>query len=258
MMIHHPPRCRPLIGAFTLANKLLSCSYQPFRTISSTTSSTQDHDSLQTFLAYADRVDLNRSSTVFTGTYYEYSVLNALRRLGFSLTRTGGRGDFGIDLMGHWSLPSPDTSSPSDDRKIPVIVQCKNLARPPGPNLVRELEGAFPGAPAALGLESSILGILATPLPATKGVRDGLGRSKLPLAFLNVTMDDRDEVTGIGRIEQLVWNGIAGRQLLGGIGVTVRYAPAVAGEDLTKEVCLTLKGEVVEDHIFDEIAKTNK
>jgi hypothetical protein len=238
---------RPLNRIFKFTNTLPLCTHQSCRTRSSATPPSQEHDSLKSFLEYANRNSLSRSSTVFTGTYYEYTVLNALKRLGFELTRTGGRGDFGIDLMGHWSLPT-SISAPLEDRKVPVIVQCKNLARPPGPNLVRELEGAFPGSPAAMGLESSILGILATPLPATKGVRDGLGRSRLPLAFLNVSLDDGHEQLGVGTIEQFVWNSVAAKELLGSVGVTVRYAPAAPGEDVKKEVCLTLKGEVVDSH----------
>ena len=63
------------------------------------------HHDLQSFLAHARRQALDPKSTVYRGTYYEYLVQAALRSYGMDLTRTGGRGDGGVDMVGVWRLP---------------------------------------------------------------------------------------------------------------------------------------------------------
>lgn len=175
-----------------------------------------------------------------------------------------------------------------------MLVQCKALQRTPAPYLVRELEGAFAGVPAgwrataAAGghgggddpageerpgeqsrahlavpgeaeresrVAAGMLGLLATPKPATKGVREAMGRSRLPLGFAMIGLD--------GRITQLLWNWAARELWLEGVGVTTRYCPPSEGlkegdgveegvEDKEKrrvrdEVVLTWKGEVLPD-----------
>src|ERR1700712_985171 len=55
---------------------------------------------LPTFLAHAASIALSRTSNVYIGTLYEYTVLSALAPLGFALTRTGRSSDNGIDLLG--------------------------------------------------------------------------------------------------------------------------------------------------------------
>ncbi|TVY34146.1 Uncharacterized protein LSUB1_G006391, partial [Lachnellula subtilissima] len=79
-------------------------------------------------------------STTYVGTHYEYTVQTALSRLGLSLKRIGGRSDYGIDLIGTWNLPS-------SLQPLQVLIQCKALASKAEPRVVRELEGAFVGAP---------------------------------------------------------------------------------------------------------------
>ncbi|MCJ1368117.1 hypothetical protein MMC16_007256 [Acarospora aff. strigata] len=199
------------------------------------TSNTQNHHDLPSFLSYASRTDLSPTSTVYKGTFYEYTVLTALRRLHLSLTRIGGRSDAGIDLLGHWHLPA-------NPRPLRVLVQCKALKEKAGPNLVRELEGAFAGAPAGWRGDA-VVGMLVSPREATKGVRDALGRSALPLVWVLVGLG--------GNVEQCLWNQRAGEVGLQGVGVTVRYkieGNEKRGRDgVEKEVVLTWKGEVLEE-----------
>lgn len=193
------------------------------------------HHDLKSFLDYATRSDLSRTSTVFVGTLYEYTVHEAVQRLGLDLRRTGGKDDQGIDLIGNWQLP---TLVPGQSLRI--LVQCKGIAGTGvRPNMIRELEGAFAGAPAALrrlsssssdGLESEqdrnvddedrdtsseTMAMLVTPLQATKGVREAMGRSRWPLAYAKIALD--------GMIEQLLWNKRAAFAGLEGMSVSVSH-----------------------------------
>jgi hypothetical protein len=163
------------------------------------------HTSLTEFLSYAHAVNLSPTSTVYRGTHYEYTVANALERLAFSLTRVGRASDLGIDLLGCWAVPSRPAP-------LNVLIQCK--AEAPKPSMVRELEGAVVGAPVRYRGEGTI-SILAAAKEATKGVRDAVGRSRLPMAYLNVTTE--------GRVRQFVWNHAAVECGLEGLGVALRY-----------------------------------
>ncbi|KAG9677414.1 hypothetical protein KCU99_g1674, partial [Aureobasidium melanogenum] len=184
-----------------------------------TTHGSLHHTSLSGFLDYADAANLSPTSTVYRGTHYEYTVAEALERLAFSLTRVGRASDLGIDLLGSWALPSRP-------KPLNVLIQCK--AEAPKPSMIRELEGAVVGAPVRYRGEGTIA-ILAAAKEATKGVRDAVGRSGLPMAYLNVTTD--------GKIRQFVWNHAAVERGLEGLGVALRYL--VDGDS---EVTLTWKG----------------
>ncbi|KAF3161411.1 hypothetical protein EYR41_010344 [Orbilia oligospora] len=77
------------------------------RTLITSLPSSTSHTDIPSFLRHADISSLNPTTTVFTGTLYEYTVLAALTRClpGISLTRVGGRDDAGVDLLGQWELP---------------------------------------------------------------------------------------------------------------------------------------------------------
>ncbi|KAI9789181.1 MAG: hypothetical protein M1816_006315 [Peltula sp. TS41687] len=256
----------------------------PVPASTSTTPSTtpiQPHHDLPTFLHHATTTNLSRSTSLFLGTHYEYLVQHSLSRYGFRLARVGGRSDKGIDLLGHWCLPAACIGL---ETAVRVLVQCKAMQhRRPGPSLVRELEGALNGAPlvgaagcAAAEEESRAaggtvqMGVLCAPREATRGVREALGRSRLPLAFVML------EANGAGRVRQFLWNRAAVDRLgFGEVGVTVRYggggAAAAAGheggeeegvgegvgegdgeaegegEKIRGEVALTLRGEIIRD-----------
>ncbi|OAL25398.1 hypothetical protein AYO20_10508 [Fonsecaea nubica] len=130
--------------------------------------SSSSHNSLESFHAHAARTGLSRSSTVYTGTTYEYLAQSTLRPYGFDLHRVGGRGDRGVDLVGIWEIPIlshtgewKETRHNTKSRgynyagveefegietlQLKVLVQCKRLSGRHariGPNLVRELDGA--------------------------------------------------------------------------------------------------------------------
>ncbi|KAK7539279.1 uncharacterized protein J3D65DRAFT_618095 [Phyllosticta citribraziliensis] len=225
----------------------------------------ENHHDLPSFLAYAERVDLSSKASVYVGTHYEYTVATTLARLGFKLTRTGRARDYGIDLLGSWTLPVPvpwsaNTRAPSEtntaassdaadsttriqppSRPLRVLLQCKCSNKKLGPDKVRELEGAFTGAPTEWRQED-FLGLLATTNSATKGIIEALGRSRWPMGFLKIEHD--------GRIEQFLWNRSAQARGLEGLGVIVRYMlPTVEGgaappiESNTKAKAKAKKGE---------------
>lgn len=183
----------------------------------------QSHHDLSSYLDYANRVGLPPTSTTYVGTHYEYTVQHTLRRLGFALTRIGGRDDSGVDLLGTWSLPS----LPYPMR---VIVQCKAFKGKLGPNLIRELQGAFVGAPSGWRGEG-VMGILVSPKSATKGVREAMGRSQWPMGWLMLESPAGQGRVSQGRVSQLLWNRAAATIGLEGMTVTTKYGGKRDGHD---------------------------
>lgn len=175
-----------------------------------------NHHDLASFQAYADRVGLPKTTAVYTGTLYEYLVAAVLSRLNFTIHRTGRSNDLGIDLVGHFCLPSAAKTMRSRNRafqELKVLVQCKALK--PAPAMVRELEGAYVGAPAGWRGEG-VLALLVARKEATKGVRDALQRSRWPMGLVQITAE--------GEVRQFLWNAVAEDIGLAGLGVTVKYA----------------------------------
>ncbi|KAF9890714.1 hypothetical protein FE257_005580 [Aspergillus nanangensis] len=192
-----------------------------------------NHHDLPTFLTHASRTSLPQTTTTYIGTHYEYIVQQTLRRSAFLLSRTGGRLDAGIDLLGTWHLPQ-------HEHPVRTIVQCKSLKAKAGPNIVRELEGTFHQAPVGWRTRnnSHTLGVLVSPRETTKGVRDALARSSYPLMWMMVTRD--------GTVRQALWNARAEEMGLGGLQVEVRFdigdGGGHGGGD-GKHVVLTWDGE---------------
>jgi hypothetical protein len=178
-----------------------------------------NHHDLPSFLDYASRVGADPQSSVYVGTVYEYTVQSALARLGMSLKRVGGKSDFGIDLFGTWNIPSAASS-------LKVLVQCKARGTKSKPSEIRELEGAFVGAPSGWR-STGVLGFLVSQQEATKGVREAMGRSRWPMGYVMCS--------GKGRILQMLWNRKADDEGLLGVGVTVKY---VGGDREDKEIIL--------------------
>lgn len=192
--------------------------------------STSNHHDLSSFLAYADRTGLDKRSTVYVGTHYEYSVATSLSRYGFYLKRVGGAGDFGTDLLGTWTLSPP--ASPA--RHLRVLMQCKaGSAQKTGPQHIRELEGALAAAPPGWRGEG-VLALLVSQKPATKGVRDAVGRSRWPMGFVACSKD--------GAVQQMLWNRGAEDGGLQGVSVAARHAD---GDDGPPELVLQLDGKVL-------------
>ncbi|KYG45693.1 hypothetical protein M433DRAFT_48515, partial [Acidomyces richmondensis BFW] len=171
------------------------------------------HHDLLSFLAYAERSNLNKTSNVYKGTHYEYTVAAALESYNFILQRTGRSNDLGIDLVGHWMLPGSNgkvTEAFGSD--IPVLIQCK-FAKPT-PSMIRELEGTYVGAPAGWN-GPNVLALLVSTQQATEGVRAAVQRSKWPLGVVQVTR------SGVTR--GFLWNAVASEAGLQGLNVGVRY-----------------------------------
>ncbi|EGS21113.1 uncharacterized protein CTHT_0029540 [Thermochaetoides thermophila DSM 1495] len=192
--------------------------------------SAPNHHDLPTFLEYASRTNLDPETSVYVGTLFEYTTCAALARYGFSLRRVGGVSDGGVDLLGTFSPPGVRKHASVPNLK--VIAQCKAV-RKPGPHLVRELEGAFASAPVGWRGSSGVLGLLVTGRPATRGIREALGRSSWPMAFVMCTKE--------GRVLQMLWNRRAEEEGLEGLGVTTRYYREEGGQE-GKEVVLTWRG----------------
>lgn len=187
-----------------------------------------NHHDLESFLAYATSTALDPASTVYRGTHFEYLVSKSLSPLGFRLTRVGGSSDLGTDLIGHWILPSLPAP-------LPALIQCK--ATTPASVMMRELEGTMTSAPVGWKGESTI-GLLAANKAATKGVRDAMARSSLPLGFLYITADG-------GLVKQFIWNQAAVDKCgLEGVGVGLRHPDA--------SVVLTIQGEPLPDPPSDD------
>ncbi|CAI7584745.1 unnamed protein product [Penicillium bialowiezense] len=196
----------------------------------------QHHNDLTTFLSYAEQISLSKSSTVYVGTHYEYTVLETLRRYALSLNRIGGRDDAGIDLVGTWHLPERER-----ERALRVIVQCKSLKTKIGPNIVRELEGTLRQAPVGWRTGQTV-GVLVSPREATKGVRDALARSAYPVFWMMIERD--------GSLKQALWNSRAEELGIGPLGVETRYGTAAEGaesDSVTKQITLTWDGFDIPD-----------
>lgn len=193
--------------------------------------SKDQHHDLPSYIAYAERTGLDVASKVFIGTHYEYSIASALRPLGFDLRRIGGQSDKGIDLLGTWTVPSAPAHLP-----LRVLLQCKaySAARAArvGPQYIRELEGAYLGAPAGWR-GSGIVALLVTQRPATKGVREALAHSRRPLGYVSCSKD--------GMLEQVLWNRKAEEEGLEGMGVTARLSDEDRHGD-TQRLVLTWRG----------------
>ncbi|KAL4978527.1 hypothetical protein BDW66DRAFT_164652 [Aspergillus desertorum] len=199
--------------------------------------STSLHNDLPSFLSYAKRTGLPARSTTYQGTLYEYTVQAHLRNSAFDLHRVGGRSDLGIDLTGTWHVGSNSITDPP----VRVIVQCKALSSKIGPHVVRELEGVAArhfAAALARGPRGSGggVGVLVGPRETTKGVREALGRSPMPLVCMMIERD--------GRVRQVLWNGRVEALGLGGLGVEILY-PARGEIEGEVEARLTWEGKEV-------------
>lgn len=198
----------------------------------------QNHHDLSSFFSYAEQSSLTTNSTTFVGTKYEYTVQASLRRWALDLGRIGGRDDAGIDLVGTWHIPGRELAP------FRVIVQCKALKTKLGPNIVRELEGAFRHSPVGWRTTDKIA-MLVSPREATKGVRDTLMRSTYPLFWMMMGSD--------GSLKQVLWNSRVDELGLAPLGVETRYLPNASvgdGDDSCRrrpDVALTWDGREIPD-----------
>ena len=177
------------------------------------------------------------NTTVYKGTHFEYTVMEALKEFGFHLHRTGKANDKGIDLLGHWDLPA-------EPFQMKVLIQCK--VSQASPASFRELEGAYAGAPVEWQGEN-VLALLASSKRLTGGVLEGATRSQSPVGALHIEQN--------GLVRQFVLNAVAGKRGLAGMGVTSRYQEgqqqtpnAPVGKTQTfKTIALTWNGKPLLD-----------
>ena len=213
---------------------------------------------------------LKPSSPVHVGTSYEHLCARTLPRLEFKhLTRTGGAGDRGIDLLGQWL---PQSLQRTDSPPLNVVVQCKARAQKAGPEVIRELEGALASAPGEWEGQDTI-GVLCAKREVTPGVRDALRRSRRGIVWVMIEdldegknhgdrgenrdeMMDRDARVGNeveerkgGRIKQILWNDRVQKLVGEGTGTGVVHMPGEAGERMETEILLSYNGMLaVPDH----------
>lgn len=191
------------------------------------------HHDLKSFLAFAEEKNLDPETTVYKGTLYEYTVMESLKQFGFHLQRTGKSNDKGIDLIGHWKLPGKPY-------EMKVLVQCK-LSRGT-PAAVRELEGAYAGAPSEWQGDN-VLALLASSKKLTEGVVNGVQQSRSVVGALVVEDDCL--------VRQFIWNHTAGQRGLAGVSVTTKYEEAQSRDSaappgvkqVIKTVALLWKGQ---------------
>ncbi|KAJ4328493.1 hypothetical protein N0V84_001009 [Fusarium piperis] len=183
------------------------------------------HSDLATFLAYVERTSLDKRTTVYRGTHYEYTVADTLSQYGFFLKRVGGASDHGMDLLGAWTLPSTSQT-------IKVILQCKAGIRSVGPMYVRELKGALAAAPPGWR-GANTLGLLVAEKPATKGVQRDMNSAEVALGYVCCSKE--------GELVQLLWNHRAQEMGLDGISVGVRHGV----EGAEKKLVLMKGGKVL-------------
>ena len=177
-------------------------------------------------------------ATVHVGTTYENLCLRVLGRLGFSLTRTGGKSDKGIDLLGVWEPPVPTCASST----LRVIIQCKAHAGQVQPALIRELEGAVAGAPGQWRNDDTIA-VLCTPKGATGGIRDAMRMAERGIVWVTVEETLKSgKVETQAKITQLLWNDCVRRVVADGLGTGLRFLPNRSG--MEQEVVLMLNGRV--------------
>lgn len=230
------------------------------------------HTSLATFISHARHARLNPTTYTFLGTRYEYLAQEILTRVGFELVRTGKAGDRGVDLAGWWHLPSSRNDGNGGQERLRVLVQCKRIKgqRKVTPSVVREMDGAFLGAPAGWRSDE-VFGIIVSTKPATKGVIAALGASKRPLVWIcmeehdlraamaqdstgvdstdddtqssgddKAALDEEDSLETLqddpaygrvhGRIVQMLYNNAARQMGLEGLDVVRRYEPVSPGD----------------------------
>ena len=172
-------------------------------------SPTTTHHDLTTYLSHhnsrlheirdeTSRVRLS-TSAVYLGTRYEYLIQRHLStHLNFTLTRVGGKGDGGIDLIGAWTLPEPRSVNVRQ-RSFRVLCQAKRLGgnRKPGPVLMRELEGTVRGSISGKARDLSEAFAAIGYRMAAKAEIPG---SALDKAFTDESAEDADEKSDLSHL----------------------------------------------------------
>jgi len=139
-----------------------------------------------------------------------------------SMTRTGGKNDGGVDLVGWWWVPphpqqadlgSTDTTSHLARRRLRVVAQCKAEKKKMGPGYLRELEGVVyrhmnmntTAIDGPLPLSGAVVGMLVSQSPFTRACLLAAQASAVPLMLLHLP-----DVGESSFIASAVWNTALG------------------------------------------------
>lgn len=148
--------------------------------------STAKHHDLESYLQYLQtQANVATESTYYKGLLYEYTVQHALQKLmGISpLTRCGGTGDNGIDLMGVWDIHKARTRLDS----LTVLVQCKASKAKTGARLFREMEGVHSYHVSRSKEEGRTLLVVAAPSAITKQGFTQFQTTDVPILYCQIS-----------------------------------------------------------------------
>lgn len=201
LLLHVPA---PPITSSSAFAKRLSSSIRPQFPIHASFSrcalSLQEVQSCQDYLNYCKATNTSLHSTVFRGTMYEFAARHMLTSQFhcFNLTRSGGAGDYGVDLFGRWDLSqypclgkaranSLAARSQNDLASgVTVLVQCKNYNSKIGAAVVRELGGIYDfHVKTSADLRSTFL-FLVSPEPLTRQAQAQLDTASVPMAHMRM------------------------------------------------------------------------
>lgn len=181
-------------------------------------STLKEAQSCQDYLTVCLKSMISLSSRVFRGTFYEFQAKEALERhLNLcNLSRVGGAGDNGIDLLGKWDLSKfkrkrknalASNNRIDRDSEIRVLIQCKNHATKIKASIIRELAGVHEFHVNGNPLKSAFptFMFLVSPLPLTKQALAQLDTSSVPLIHVRMTSMSR-EISGLKNDDYLVEN----------------------------------------------------
>lgn len=116
----------------------------------------------------------------------------------FNLTRSGGAGDYGVDIFGRWNLleyprlgkaGATSLASSSDDdlgSGVAVLVQCKNHTTKIGAAVVRELGGIYDFHVRTPAARRSTFLFLVSPEPLTRQAQTQLDTASIPMAHMRM------------------------------------------------------------------------
>ncbi|CAG8481198.1 hypothetical protein C2G38_2108633 [Gigaspora rosea] len=156
------------------------------------------HHDLKSFLALKE---VNKNSSLYRGTLYEYQTITCLEKtLGIVTRRVGKANDGGIDFRGKWILPN---------KKLYVVGQCKALSTKCPPNIIRELEGVL------CQETEGTLCILSSMNGFTKSTIKRYIASPFPIMLITVTDHGR-------KCSCILWNKTA-EKYLNGFQITLKY-----------------------------------
>lgn len=158
----------------------------------STNNNASKHHDLRSFLNFiqSQHTRIATDSTYYKGLLYEYTVQHALQKLiGIQpLSRCGGTGDNGIDLMGIWDLEHKrkKTSTATSDSSLTVLVQCKASMAKTGARLFREMEGVHSYHVSKSKEEGKTLLIVAAPSAITKQGFAQFQTTDIPIIYCQI------------------------------------------------------------------------